>query len=105
MITITIRKEKDAIVAFSVTGHAEYADEGQDIVCSAVSALTINAVNSIERFTSDRISVAEADGELHAEIRGTAGPETQLLLQSMLLGLQTVGEQYPRYVRVKVADC
>ena len=100
MITIVIRKEKDEIVAFSVTGHAEYADKGQDIVCSAVSALTINAVNSVERFTSDRISAAEADGELHAEIQGTAGPETQLLLKSMVLGLKSIAEQYPQFVTI-----
>ena len=100
MITIVIRKEKDEIVAFSVTGHAEYADKGQDIVCSAVSALTINAVNSVERLTNDRICAAEADGELHAEIQGTAGPETQLLLKSMVLGLKSIAEQYPQYVTI-----
>ena len=87
-------------MAFSVTGHAEYADKGQDIVCSAVSALTINAVNSIERLTSDRISAAEADGELHAEIQETAGPETQLLLKSMVLGLKSIAEQYPQFVTI-----
>ena len=104
MITITIRKEKDKVVAFSVTGHAEYADEGQDIVCSAVSALTINTVNSIEQLTSDRICTAQSDGELHAEMLGTVSPEAHLLLQSMYLGLQSVAEQYPGHVKIIVTE-
>ena len=29
-------------------------EEGQDIVCAAVSVLVINTVNAIEQFTDDR---------------------------------------------------
>ncbi|MDN3536947.1 ribosomal-processing cysteine protease Prp [Limosilactobacillus fermentum] len=32
-----------------MTGHAESGPDGQDIVCAAVSALTITTVNGLER--------------------------------------------------------
>ena len=40
-------------VGFDVNSHAGYAEEGEDIVCAAISALVINTVNSIETFTDD----------------------------------------------------
>ena len=43
-------------MGFDVSGHAGYSEAGSDIVCAAVSALVINAVNSIEKFTEDETS-------------------------------------------------
>lgn len=37
------------ITSFKMTGHAESGPDGQDIVCAAVSALTITTVNGLER--------------------------------------------------------
>ena len=34
-----------------------YSEAGSDVVCAAVSVLVINTLNSIERFTSDKISL------------------------------------------------
>ena len=40
---------KQEIFTVSVLkGHADFAEEGSDIVCSAVSVLTINTINCIE---------------------------------------------------------
>ena len=32
---------------FEISGHAEYADEGLDIVCAGISATVINSLNLI----------------------------------------------------------
>ena len=65
MICVTVVQTKDKqIRAFQVAGHAGYAESGQDIVCSAVSALTITTINSLEAFTSQSFDVDqdEEDG-------------------------------------------
>ena len=36
-----------------VKGHAGYDEYGKDIVCAAVSVLTVNMANSVEKFTDD----------------------------------------------------
>ena len=41
--------ESGQVTSFLCAGHAAYADEGQDIVCAAVSALTETCVNALER--------------------------------------------------------
>ena len=39
MITITVKKRNGNYLEFVSKGHAGYAEEGQDIVCAAVSVL------------------------------------------------------------------
>ena len=39
---------KDDIRGFLSAGHADWAEEGSDIVCAAVSALTQTCVNALE---------------------------------------------------------
>ena len=62
MITVTVTKKNNSYTEFTSKGHAGYAEEGQDIICAAVSVLVINTVNSLETLTHDQISVKEKDG-------------------------------------------
>lgn len=63
MISVTVYKDKNNhYTGFRCDGHAEYAEPGEDIVCSAVSVLTLNTCNAIEALTEDAFSVG-ADQE------------------------------------------
>ena len=104
MIKILIHKTDEGIVAFSCKGHADYADEGFDIVCSAVSILTMNASNSVEKLTGEPFQVKQSDGNLRFRLEGSPTKETELLLQSMLIGLKGIEEEYPKYLKVTVTD-
>ena len=54
MVKVTIYKDPDGrYEGFDCTGHARYADVGQDIVCAGVSALVINTINSVENLTEN----------------------------------------------------
>ena len=60
MIKVSIYKNDEGkMIGFRLSGHAGYAEHGQDIVCAAVSALVINAMNSIETFSSDTFTYDE----------------------------------------------
>ena len=62
MIRVTIYKnEKHQCVGFKAHGHAGFSEEGQDIVCAAVSVLTINTLNAIEKFADDRTSLVSIE--------------------------------------------
>ena len=76
-------------------GHAGYAESGSDIVCAAASVLAQNAVNSIEQFTEDTftVDVNEDLGELYFKIDAGYSHETELLLNSLILGLQGIEEE------------
>ena len=94
MITVTIYRESGTYRGFTCSGHADYAEEGYDIICSAVSVLTVNAVNSIEQFTEDKISASVSEGFLEFQIKGDVSKASKLLLDSMILGLQDIRNNY-----------
>ena len=103
MIRVTIyQNSEQKISGFAMQGHAGYAESGSDIVCAAASVLAQNAVNSIEQFTEDTftVEVNEDLGELHFEIDAGYSAETELLLNSLILGLQGIEEEYMEYIDV-----
>ena len=102
MTKVTIYKNvKNECVGFKALGHAGYAEEGEDIVCAAISILTINTMNAIETFTDADVFL-ETDEEIgFIEYRiDEPTKETSLLLDTMVLGLQTMAddENYAEYI-------
>ena len=90
------QNEEGRIKGFCMSGHAEYADHGEDIICAAVSALVINAVNSVETFTEDVFSFeAEEDGgRMEFMITSDISDKSILLMNSLFLGLQGIQDSY-----------
>lgn len=96
MITVTVFNKQDKIVGVQLEGHAEYGKKGKDIVCSAVSILYINLVNSLENFTNDK---KELNGSTKINfqnviLKSMPSKEAQLLFESFMLGITTIEEKY-----------
>ena len=102
MITVEIRKNDQGYTGFSSRGHAGYAEEGFDIVCSAVTALVVNTINSIEKFTEDPFKGEAADGLVRWKFQKTpVSKETELLMDSLVLGLEYIQESYgKKYIKI-----
>ncbi len=93
-------------IGFSVTGHAGFDEEGHDIVCASVSALTENTVNSLEKLTTDRVVTEYSDdGMVKCKLKGSASPEGELLIKSLRLGLCDIYKKYEdEYIRVFIRE-
>lgn len=106
MIKVSIYKNAEGIyTGFKSSGHAGFADYGSDIVCAAVSVLVINTVNSIEQFTSDKFDIKtdEESGLIEFKFSSTVSNESNLLLSSMVLGLQGIQRDYGNeYIKLKI---
>lgn len=84
---------------FQIEGHAGYAEEGEDIICAAVSVLTLNTANSIEALTEVSPVCSMKDGFLSCEVpvlhdSKQAYPDVTLLLDSLALGLKSIADTY-----------
>ena len=105
MITITVFKHQDQYCGFRSCGHAGYAKEGSDIICAAVSVLTVNAINSIDTLTEDAFDVRQDEGYLELILEGTCSKETSLLLDSLVLGLESIQESYgKKYIKIATKE-
>lgn len=97
MIRVTFYKNPDNITLRCILeGHAEYADKGEDIVCSAVSILFINTINCIEQLVGETYRMKQDEKKNRFDISFGTVPkhDTQLLLDTMEFGLVTIQKQY-----------
>ena len=107
MINVSInRNSRGQIYGFVANNH------GKGIVCAAVSALVLNAVNAIESFTDETISVDKSESGggyiklLLPDIEtGKDNRDVDLLLSSMLLGLENIRSQYPAQISINDPNC
>lgn len=107
MIKAIIYHKKNEICGYRISGHAGFAQAGEDIVCSAVSILTINTVNAIEQLTSTPFS-CEADekkgGYLKVIFQKEIDHDATLLLKAMVLGLEDLAKEYKKYIRLNYKE-
>jgi len=108
MIKITlVRNRQGHITRYTVSGHAYYDDPGKDIVCAGVSAVATGTVNAIEKLTGlvPDAEVSEKDGLLKvatpASSDATRNAQVQLLLEGMLVSLESIADAYGKYVTIK----
>ena len=107
MTSITVIKEDDRVLAFTCNGHAGYARESEDIVCAAISVLVINTINSIETLTCTKpiVETDQESGYIHCSFEEDITDDAALLLDSMILGLSQIKEQYgTKYIDVKIKE-
>lgn len=104
MIRVTFLREQGRLVGFDCKGHADYAEQGQDIVCSAVSVLAQTTVLGLVQVAHIPAGYAiEEDGGLHCilgrDATGEQCKEAELLLKTLSAGLHAVDESYPGYLK------
>ncbi|MGN0480756.1 MAG: ribosomal-processing cysteine protease Prp [Lachnospiraceae bacterium] len=102
MTKITIFKSDDEIVGVKSKGHAGYAESGSDIVCSAISVLMLNTLNSLEKFTDVGMKV-EADQKkavIDFRITGQHSVESLVLCKALELGLTMIAKDNPKFVSI-----
>ena len=99
MIKIKIKKNKDIIEEVLITGHANYADYGKDIVCAAVSSIAITTCNAIISL-EDSILVKEESGKLNIKILNDTDIN-QKLLDNMIVMFKELQSQYPKNIEIR----
>ena len=112
MIQTTVFKKStdsgnDLYSGIVIKEHAGYAEEGEDIICAAVSALAINFYNSVETFTDDGFEGIAGQEDVQFDFRFTSdiSPESQLLMNSLVLGLQNIENDYGKsYINIRFKE-
>ncbi|MBB6445883.1 ribosomal-processing cysteine protease Prp [Bacillus benzoevorans] len=106
MINITInRKKTGSIQSFTMSGHAYFSDHGQDIVCAGASAVSFGTINAIHGLTGITPEIEQGeDGFLKCVIPEnlpeSAQEKIQILLEGMVVSLQTIEEQYGEHIQL-----
>lgn len=62
MIKIEVDYNDNKVSGFKVTGHANFADYGKDIVCASVSSIVITSVNLALELDDTSVSYEQKEG-------------------------------------------
>lgn len=97
MTEVSLHKDND-LITLTVSGHAEYADDGADIVCAACSALSgtfATMINNLPiaafvKFDSGRTKVI-----INCKGSGTYALQVKYAIDFVMLGYRLLAEQYP----------
>lgn len=107
MINVTIFRDEQQITAFELSGHAGSGPYGYDLVCASVSAVSFGAVNAIIQLCGmePEIEQGHEGGYLYVALPSSVNEETkkrlQLLLEGMLISLQTIEREYQQFIKIK----
>lgn len=109
MICASLYYQNDLLWRFKIEGHSGYSSHGSDIICAAVSILTFNTVNAITELSDEETSIKQIDnskGLLDCEFPkrklGSYSEGSQILLDAMILGLNTIKETYgENYIQIQ----
>ena len=104
MTTVTFNCSGKLICGFTVSGHSGYAEEGSDIVCSAVSSAVIMTANTITEIQHINADVTENGGFLKLSLSKEEAKNCEIILNGLKLHLTALSEQYKKYIKVKISE-
>ena len=103
-VEITRNKAKH-ITSFKLDGHAGFAKSGDDIVCSAASALAQTAVQGLKMVADIDIMYEIKDGYLSCNLPKELTERQQLMstaiLETMFVGLKNIEQNYKKHIYVR----
>lgn len=88
MIKVNVTK-----TGICMEGHAGYSKNGQDIVCSAVSAITCSLINALEDLTANRIRAETGSGRTRI-MWDELDVEGRILVDAWYLGILDIDREH-----------
>ncbi|MGI6773295.1 MAG: ribosomal-processing cysteine protease Prp [Acutalibacteraceae bacterium] len=85
------------VIGFSVKGHADQAEHGQDIVCAAVSSAVYMAANTVTDVFKAEADIEVDDGLFTLKLKKPDESSVNVL-KGLKLHIEALQEQYPSYI-------
>ena len=100
MVNITVKTSKDKVISISAKGHANYAANGQDIVCSAISAVLAGGFNALQ----GKHDLKVESGDTHYKCGDFISIHDEHVLETIVTQLLSIQESYPKNIRVSIDE-
>ncbi len=86
---------------FCLKGHADFAEIGYDIVCSAVTSNAIAVINSLDKLVKVEFEkVVGQEGHVECIIKDKHLNDSQLLLNHFQLAIEGIKREYPKNIKI-----
>ena len=89
---------KDNII--TISGHANSAEYGKDIVCASVSSIIYTTINALKKIKESSIDVEDNSSKMIIKLL-VEDEITKCLTENMMELLKSIEEDYPKNLSVK----
>ena len=93
------------VLGFNISGHADYAQQGYDIVCAAVSSaayMTANTVTDVVKAQDVKLRVK--GGDMYLKLGLPDAHKCRDIMQGFVLHMLSLSEQYKQYITVTISE-
>ena len=98
MIKIEATRKNGKIVNLTVKGHANSAPKGEDLVCSAVSAILVGGCNALTKPNCFAIKLDSGDASIVE--KSIAIEHDYEVLETMMIQFKTIEESYKKFLQI-----
>ncbi|MCF0110167.1 MAG: ribosomal-processing cysteine protease Prp [Erysipelotrichaceae bacterium] len=97
MIRVEIQRQDNRVLKLVVSGHAESAPYGQDLVCAAVSSVMFGILNALDEMHSDYAyqiddNTIQVEGHDH---------QAAMILKVAEIQLKTIQETNKKFIQIQ----
>ena len=103
MIKVEVVRKNQLIQEITISGHADSGPKGYDLVCAAVSSIATGALNALNQLASSDVQLELTeypDAMIKIKVLQNKD-DLQLLLNMLLIQLNTVQESQQKYIHIK----
>ncbi len=103
MVELHVRKDsRERLSSFYATGHAGWAESGDDVVCAAVSAILQAAWLGLSEVALVAVTATREDGRLELAWPAAARTDASVcaIVATAALSVERIALQYPDHIRV-----
>jgi uncharacterized protein YsxB (DUF464 family) len=107
MTKVTITKKDSHIISVKAIGHTDYAIDGEDIVCAALSSVMQTALLGLLVVAKIQIEFKrdEEEGLLEFDIpalNDTERHDASIILETMLAGIADLHENFSKFIKLSI---
>lgn len=102
MTTLTMLHKGQQIIGFRCEGHSGYADEGEDIVCAAISSMTQFCLCYAEQY-GIKLAYRKDDGLLECSLIKFDN-EFSKLLKVLETSVSDLAQVYPDNIQLQIME-
>lgn len=101
MIHVVIQRKEKFIININVSGHAQSAEYGKDLVCAGVSSACVGIANMLvkKQFVNGLGTIDLKEGFVDIKVN-QLNEDVQVVLETLETILETIEESYSDYIKI-----
>ncbi|MDO4378436.1 MAG: ribosomal-processing cysteine protease Prp [Erysipelotrichia bacterium] len=103
MVKVKVEKINDSIKFIDINGHADYGQYGNDLVCAAVSSISIGLLNAIDILAPQKCDIQLSENRIRIMVLNNE-EVVQTVLSVGLIQLKTIEEKYPKNLKIELTE-